>query len=91
MKTAVMLELPGVSQEQYEMVWEYLGTDWKLLAGNNVHLAGPLDDGWWTIDVWDSMDAFQRAFDSSLAAAIQRAGLPQVQPRILHVSRLIEK
>ena len=89
MKVAMMLELPGVSKDSYEKVWEYLGTDWKLLPGNNVHMAGPLDDGWWTLDVWDSMDAFQEAFDTTLGPALQKAGMPQVTPRVLNVSHLI--
>jgi len=63
---------------------------WKLLPGNNVHLAGPTEDGWWTIDVWDSLEAFQQAFDSSLGSAIQQAGLPQVEPKVLKVSHLIQ-
>lgn len=91
MKTAMLLEFPGATEEQYKKVWEHLGTDWKLLPGNNVHLAGPLAGGWWAMDVWDSMDAFQQAFDANLGPALQHAGLPQVQPRVLEVSYLIER
>ena len=38
-----------------------------------------------------AVKAFQEALDRSLGPALQRAGMPQVEPRVLEVSHLIEK
>jgi hypothetical protein len=42
-------EIPGGTQEQYDAVIEEIDSD--LLPGQVFHLAGPMEDGWWVLDV----------------------------------------
>jgi hypothetical protein len=46
MATAILLELRGVTQEQYDAVWRDLGTGGRLLPGNTFHIGGPTRGRW---------------------------------------------
>jgi heme-degrading monooxygenase HmoA len=48
-----------------------MGVDADPPAGMIFHMAGPIDDGWGVIDVWESRDAFDQFFASRLQPAIQ--------------------
>jgi hypothetical protein len=49
MAIAQLFEIPGGTQEQYDAVIEEIDSD--LLPGQVFHLAGPMEDGWWVLDV----------------------------------------
>ena len=60
-------DAPGGTKEHYEEVGARLGqsgafdslSDWQT-DGILSHVAGPTDDGWRVVDVWESEEAFQR-------------------------------
>jgi hypothetical protein len=64
----------GGTQEQYDAVQRHMGVDEDPPQGMIFHMAGPIDEGWGVIDVWESRDAFDRFFASRLGPAIQELG-----------------
>jgi heme-degrading monooxygenase HmoA len=46
----------------------------KVPEGCQVHIAGPVDNGWRVITVWDSEEQFQQFRDEKLIPAIREIG-----------------
>lgn len=73
---------PGGTREQYEAVADRLTAgrglasleDWPV-EGILSHVAGPTEDGWIVIDVWESEQAFQR-FGEVIGPVLQEVGFP---------------
>ena len=87
MPIAVLHDIPGGTQEQYEQVGARLTdggsldslSDWPV-DGIVSHVAGPTENGWRVVDVWESEEAFQR-FGEVLVPVLQElemAGEPQI-------------
>jgi quinol monooxygenase YgiN len=84
MAIAVIFDLPGTTQAQYETVRAMLGE--TLQAGNLVHVAGPTDDGWRVMEVWESPEAMGAFFQSPAAGeAFQAAQIPPAEPAVFPV------
>lgn len=79
MAIGLLMEFPGVSQEQYDAVMEELDLGGRMPAGGISHAAGPTEDGWRVVDVWESQEAFDAFFREKLGRAMQNAGVPQPQ------------
>jgi hypothetical protein len=78
------------SWEQYERVAARL-TD-PPPPGLLLHIAGPTDDGFRVIDIWDSEQAFNRFRSERLAPAIAALGgpaRPEPTCRELHARHLV--
>jgi len=78
------------SWEQYERV--VAGLTEPTLDGLILHLAGPTDEGFRIIDVWDSEEAFKRFEVERLQPAVAALGGPaRPQPtfRDLHAAHLV--
>lgn len=82
MAVALIIEVPGATQEQYDTVVEGLGEP-TLGEGQSHHFAGPIEGGWCVVDVWESRQHFDRFLQERLGEQIQRAGL--AQPKITEV------
>lgn len=86
---------PGATQEQYEQVGARLTgghglkslSDWPV-EGILSHTAGPTDDGWRVIDVWESEEAFQR-FGEKIGPVLEELGYPG-QPQIFAVDNFVK-
>ena len=76
MAIAKLLEFAGVTSDQYDRVLERLELGGKLSSGGVYHIAGPTDDGWRVVDVWDSQEDFDRFFKEKLGAALEAEGMP---------------
>ena len=78
MPYGVMQDMPGVDEETYRMVEKYLGPDRP--PGLLAHVAGPTEDGWRVINVWDGEAAFCRFVSERLmraaGLAAQQEGFP---------------
>ena len=82
-------DAPGGTREQYEEVARRLTGGGELTSvdswpaeGILMHAAGPTDDGWRVVDVWESEEAFQR-FGETIGPILQEVGFPggpQVYP-----------
>jgi hypothetical protein len=67
-----ILEIPGLSQEQYEVAGASLPPGPP--AGIRFHSCGPVDGGWRIVDVWDSEESFNAFVDGAFLPAVRIAG-----------------
>jgi hypothetical protein len=67
---ACIFEIAGAGQEQYEAVMQALGQD----AGRLFHCAGPTEDGWIVVDVWESQEAADAFLTERLLPAVRKLG-----------------
>jgi hypothetical protein len=74
MAVVIVNEIEGGSQDFYESVNPKVMPDGKLPEGCKLHIAGPVDNGWRVITVWDSDEQFQQFRDEKLIPAIREAG-----------------
>src|SRR5438445_820186 len=56
MAIAIMFHVPDAGQEEYDAVMEKLG---PVAPGRIYHVAGPSEEGWRVVDVWESPEAFE--------------------------------
>ncbi|MEU6880772.1 hypothetical protein [Streptomyces sp. NPDC046712] len=82
MAVIVVVELPGVTKEQYEENHSKIhAAPWWPVDGFVSHAGAPADNGWLVVDVWESAEAFQ-GFMEKAGPTFQEVGMPQVQPKI---------
>jgi hypothetical protein len=83
MAVVIVNEIEGGSQDFYDQVNSKVMADGKLPDGCQVHIAGPVENGWRVITVWDSDDSFQQFRDERLLPALREAGAEaRVAPNI---------
>jgi hypothetical protein len=83
MAVAILFEAPGVTQEQYDATLREVGTD--LQPEQIFHLAGPMENGWRVLDVWETQEALDTFFREKLGPAMQNAGIPEVPVKVFEV------
>ncbi len=74
MAIAILVETPGMTQEQYETASQQVDQIGPV-AGWLAHVAGPMEGGWRVVDVWESQAAAD-AFYGSDAFRQATAALP---------------
>ena len=82
MPTVMLMEWPGMTQDQYNRVMSNLGLDANPPAGAIFHVSGFSEGTLRVLDIWDSQQAFERFQQDRLNAAVQQAGIsgqPKVQ------------
>jgi hypothetical protein len=91
MAVMMIAELPGVTAELYERVNEEAGirSSADLPEGCLSHVAGPTDDGFLIVDVWESPEHFQRFVESTIMPVSEKLGLPQFDAQALPVHNRI--
>jgi hypothetical protein len=76
----IVNRFPGGTKDQYEAgIARVHPADGSLPAGQTYHAAGPTDDGWIVIALWDSPASWERFRDETLMPgfeALGDAGLP---------------
>ena len=83
MAVVVVNEIEGASQDFYDQVNPKVMPGGQLPEGCQVHIAGPVDNGWRVITVWDSDEQFQQFRTETLIPAVQAQGRDDVvAPRI---------
>jgi hypothetical protein len=84
MAIGLRLKFSGGSQEQYEAVHGQMEIDANPPEGLIFHMAGPVEDGWGIIDVWEAREKFDAFQAERLLPAIQELGdrAPQGPPDI---------
>jgi hypothetical protein len=85
MAIVVVAVIPGGDQETYESVSAKAMSGGQLPDGCQLHVAGPVDEGWRIITVWDSPEHLERFRNERLLPALREAGvaddlIPQVNP-----------
>ena len=74
MAVVIVNEIEGGSQELYDRVNPKVMPGGQLPDGCQVHIAGPIENGWRVITVWESDERFQQFRDESLLPALREAG-----------------
>jgi hypothetical protein len=74
MAIVIVNEIEGGNQDFYEQVNPKVMPGGNLPDGCQLHIAGPVENGWRVITVWDSEDQFQQFRDEKLIPAIREAG-----------------
>jgi hypothetical protein len=89
----MILEIPGGTTEMYDRVSKLVGitSDEDAPEGLVSHVAGPTGDSIVIVDVWESAEALQRFFAEGGTAAMEQAGVPPAEPRILPIHNLIQQ
>jgi hypothetical protein len=67
MAIGLLMEFPGMGQEQYDAVMEELNLGGRMPSGGITHAAGPTEGGWRVVDVWESQEAFDVFFREEAA------------------------
>jgi hypothetical protein len=73
MAVVIVNELEGGSQDLYDQVNPKVMPGGTLPDGCQAHIAGPIDNGWRVITVWDSEEQFQQFRDETLIPALREA------------------
>jgi hypothetical protein len=76
MAVAALYEIRGMTQDQF---------DDTLAPGVIAHAAGPMEGGWWAVDVYESQEVAER-LGQQISPSLQAMGVPapQVQVRQVH-------
>ena len=87
MAVGMLLNLPGVTQEQYEQVNEKMWGHFPMRPedapdGLLMHSAGASEDGWYAYDIWESPEDFQNFVDNRLMPGIEQAGGIEGEPNV---------
>ena len=77
----------GVTQAQYEQVLNEVNPDGRVAKGVLYHAAGPSEQGWRVMEVWENQADLDRFFQERLGAALQRSGI-NVQPSFFEVTTI---
>jgi hypothetical protein len=79
----VVNEMRGGDQSMYDEINPRVMSEGRLPDGCRVHIAGPTDDGWRVITVWESEERFQQFREEALIPALQDSGYgDRVAPEI---------
>jgi hypothetical protein len=74
MAVVVVNEIEGGSKDLYEEVNPKVMPGGELPDGCQIHIAGPIENGWRVITVWDSEEQFQQFRNEKLIPAMREAG-----------------
>ena len=93
MSVVVSAVSPGIDVERYEAVTDRVMPGGQLPEGCQLHIAGPVDQGWRVITVWDTREAFDQFRQEKLMPAFKEVaggGSPPVlTPEVNEVHKLI--
>jgi hypothetical protein len=97
MAVGVLVSLPNVTQEQYEQVTAKMFGHYPMEPSESpdgliVHTAGPVPDGWYVYDIWESPQHFQRFGEERVGPAMQEvmgAGGPGPEPQFFEITGLV--
>ena len=73
MAVVIVNEIEGGSQELYDQVNPKVMPGGRLPDGCQLHIAGPVANGWRVITVWDSDERFQQFRDEQLIPAMDKS------------------
>jgi hypothetical protein len=95
MAIVVSAVAPGFTADWYGAVSGRAMPGNQLPEGCELHIAGPVDQGWRVITVWESQEAFDRFRDEKFLPAVREVGggedPPDVRPEIGPVHTLIAR
>ena len=93
MTVVVSTVAPGFTADMFEAISGKAQPGGQLPEGCQVQIAGPVEQGWRVITVWESREAFDRFREEKLLPAIREVSggrePPNVEPEVNPVHRLL--
>lgn len=89
MAIGVIFDGSGMSQDQYEQVNQLASPSNQPPPGMLFHAAGPREEGFSVIEVWESQEALQEFFAQTLGQALQQANI-STQPTFFQVINIMQ-
>ena len=74
MAVVIVNRIEGGDQEFYEQINPKVMPGGQLPDGCQLHIAGPVENGWRVIPIWDSDEQFQQFRNEKLIPAMREAG-----------------
>jgi len=68
---AFILEVAEAGEEEYDVLMKAMGQN---PPGRLFHCAGPTDEGWMMVEVWESQEAFEAFLTERLLPAVRKVG-----------------
>ena len=91
--SVVVTAIAPFDAETYDAVTKRVMPDGRLPEGCEAHIAGPVDQGWRVITVWESQEHFDRFREGTLLPAIAEVTGQEaprsVEPEVNPVHNLI--
>jgi len=87
MAVAFIFEVPGAGREEYDQVMEKLGPS---VPGRIFHAAGPYEEGWMVIDVWETQEAFEGFLAERLIPVARQVGFFASLPTSFPVYNIVQ-
>jgi heme-degrading monooxygenase HmoA len=84
MTVLMRTEVPGMTADQFEVLFAPLVDQFKAFPGFIANASGPIPEGYQVTEVWESQEAHERWVREVIMPAMQRAGLTQ-SPSIQYV------
>lgn len=91
MAVAFVFRAEGVTREQYDAMMAAIGRaelDAPIPDGIVSHVSGPVGDGWFVVDVWESEDQANAFYGSDTFGQAAQANLPPLQPEMVPLHRI---
>ncbi len=88
MTYGIRMDIPGMTEQQYQQMHEVLGPKGRSNPALITHMAGPTENGWFILELWESMDDFDRFVQEEILP-ITPPGAPIPQPQVFEV-RVLE-
>ena len=90
MAVTFTLDMPGMTREQLDGMVQQLGAGpGKVPDGQIAHIEAITDDGARVIDVWESVEAYERFMEERLGPIFAANGMPPFDmPQMLEVHRV---
>ncbi len=89
MPIGVIFEVPDASAEEYDAVMAQLAHRNADPPERLCHVAGPSQDGWVVVDIWESREAFEAFLTEHLLPVARNVGFFASLPTSFRVHRLI--
>jgi hypothetical protein len=99
MAVGMLLAGEGVTEESYQRLTEEMFGSFPMRQeqapdGCLLHTAGQSEQGWYTYDVWESQEHFQRFVDEKLKPAMETIGAggggAPPQPQFFPISTIVK-
>jgi len=74
MSYAMRAVIPGMTQQQYDVMIQQLERPLRAQPGFIFHTAGPAEDGWYVLEVWESQTAHETWAREVVTPAMLAAG-----------------
>jgi hypothetical protein len=86
MAVTFIFEVPGATHKEYDEVMEKLGPS---PPGRLFHVAGPTEEGWMVVDVWETQEAFEEFLAERLLPIARQVGFFASLPQSFSVYNMV--